>query len=160
MGSPAVADLNKRGSPTAAPDPPKLTDRIRDLETETKAVEVQVKDATAHACETVRQAENLHMSHPTLYQRAHGATIANEPPGVHHLHWLERSLVRDRQHKDELAVGKLKGLYSVLVTKSLAIRGHVIPQDKATVKMINAAEEPIARMRVDLELLQGIVSSR
>lgn len=108
----------------------------------------------------MRQAESLHLSHPSLFQRAHGATITNEPPGIHHLHWAHRSLARDRQHKDEFALEKLKGVYSELVVKSLDIRGQAIPQHKETLKKMSAVEDTIGKMRRDLEELQAIVSSR
>lgn len=166
MTSAAVADMKARSSPSAAPGNSNPINhvldlnRVHDLDTEVKALVLRVKDATAHASETMRQAESQHMSHPSLYQRAHGATFANEPAGVHHLHWEHRSLVRNRQHKDEVAVEKLKAAYSELVVKSLDLRGQVVPQDKPMVKEVNAVEDAIGKVRLDLEALQEIVTAR
>lgn len=153
-------DANTGGSPSAASKTPALIDRVHTLAAEAESLRGQVKEAIVRATETIRQAENQHLSHPTLLQRAYGATIANESAGVHQLHWEHRRLVRDRQHMDELAVEKLWAAYCEMASKSLVFRGEVDPSDKVTLTEIHTCENTIWWLHTEVDDLKKIVSSR
>lgn len=133
---------------------------VHDLGSEVDSLRNRVKNAIMHALETQKQAESQHLSHPSLVQRAHGATIANEPPGIHHVYWQLRSHVRESQHKDELALGELRSAHRELMSKELGLRRVVTVQDEEIVKEIEDLEDELERLKDEVQTLEVMVNSR
>lgn len=138
----------------------KLSALIDNLDEETRSLRTKVKEATTHALETQAQAESQHLSHPSLIQRAPGATFANEPPGIHHAYWQLRSVIRDSQHKDEIALGVLKIVRSELVGKIAGVRHEMNAQNEGVLKEMKQLEDCIEGLESELRNLEKMVNSR
>ncbi|CZT20648.1 uncharacterized protein RCC_06506 [Ramularia collo-cygni] len=160
MASTTPPDTSAHNLASPASEPSVLMNLIHDLACQVSSLRDQVKDATMRALVTVEQAEDQHLAHPSLYQRAHGATLANEPPGIHQLYWSHRSRVRQRQHKDEVAVEKLRGDHNELVKKSSTVLDQVSDVHKEMLKESKAVRVELEQVGGNIESLEKIVNCR